>query len=73
MRRYATTSTLGVYEFNLSLFDHDNPEDFLLFLRKLNTNIAVAGMLGMDAKIQYLRTLVRGEALRQFDLLYADI
>ena len=31
------------------------------------------GMLEMDAKIQYLRMLVRGEALRQFDLLYADV
>ena len=27
----------------------------------------------MDAKIQYLHTLVRGEALRQFDLLSADV
>ena len=27
----------------------------------------------MDTKIQYLRTLVHGEVLRQFDLLYADI
>ena len=27
----------------------------------------------MDARIQYLRTLVPGEALRQFDLLYADV
>ena len=27
----------------------------------------------MDAKIQYLRILVRGEALLQFDVLYADV
>ena len=27
----------------------------------------------MDADIQYLRTLVRGEALNQFDLLSFDV
>ena len=27
----------------------------------------------MDGNIQYLRTLVRGEALLQFYLLYADV
>ena len=30
-------------------------------------------MLGMDANIQYLRTLVHGEALRQFELLSSDV
>ena len=30
-------------------------------------------MLDMDAKVQYLSTLVRGEALCQFDFLYADV
>ena len=27
----------------------------------------------MEVKIQYLRTLVHGEALRQFDLLSAEV
>ena len=36
-------------------------------------NIAVPGMLGTDAKAQYLCTLFRGEALHQFDFLYANV
>ena len=30
-------------------------------------------MLGAGANIRYLRTLVRGEALRQFDTLSAEV
>ena len=35
--------------------------------------LAATGTLEIDAKIQYLRTLIRGEALCQFDLVSADI
>ena len=35
--------------------------------------LAVTGMLEMEAKVWYLCTLVRGEALHQFDLLYSDV
>ena len=34
--------------------------------------LAAIGTLEMEAKVQYLCTLVRGEALRQFDLVSAD-
>ena len=35
--------------------------------------LAAAGMLETGSKLQCLCTLVRGEALRQFDLLSADV
>ena len=53
-------------------FDHGKPEEFLMFIRNFSMTLAVTGMLEMDAKIQYLCTLVRGEALHQFYLLPAD-
>ena len=34
--------------------------------------LAETGMLETDAKIQYISTLVRAEALSQFNLLSAD-
>ena len=34
--------------------------------------LETSGTLQDFAKIQYLRTLVRGEVLRQFDMLFAD-
>ena len=57
----------------MSLFDHGYLEDFLLFIQKLNMILAATGTLDMDTKIQYLCPLVRGEALRQFYLLSADV
>ena len=57
----------------MSLFEHDNPEDFLLFIRNINMTLEETGMLDMGTKIQYLLLLVHGEALRQFELLSDDI
>ena len=67
------SSTQERYEFKMSLFEHDNPEDFLLFIRNINMTLEETGMLDMGTKIQYLLLLVHGEALRQFELLSDDI
>ena len=48
----------------MSVFDHGKPKEFLFFVLNLRMNLAVTGPPDIDAKIQYLRTLVRGEALR---------
>ena len=64
---------MKIYEFKMYVFYHGKPKKFLLFVLNLSTNLAVTGPPDMDAKIQYLCTLVRGEALRQFDLFSADV
>ena len=69
LRKYPTSSTLDLYDFRMSLFDNGNPEESLLLLHNFNMNLAATGMLETVTKIQYLRTLVCGEALHQFDLL----
>ena len=57
----------------MSLFENGEPEEFLLSVRNFNMTLAVSETLEMGAKIQYLRTLVRGEFLRQFESLSADV
>ena len=66
-------STSDLYEFKMSLFDNGEPEEFLLFMRNFNTALAASGILEAGAKIQYLPTLVRREALHHFDLLSDDV
>ena len=56
----------------MSLFDFGKPEEFLLFIRNFNMTLETIKTLYMEPKIQYLCTLVRGEALHQFYLLPAD-
>ena len=57
----------------MSLFDLGEPEEFLLFIQNFNMTLAATGTPEMDAGIQYLIMLVRGEGLHQFDLFSADI
>ena len=64
---------MDLYEFKISLFDNGEPEDFLLFVRNFNMTLAASGRMDASAENQHLCTLVHGEALRQFDSLYADI
>ena len=72
LRRDPTSSTLDLYGFRISLFDHGEPEEFLFFVRNFQMTLVATGALETEAKVQYLRTLVSGEALRQFDLVSSD-
>ena len=60
-----------LYESKMSLLDNVKPEDLLLFVCNFNTILAASGTLEVDAKFQYLCTLVCGEALHQFESLSA--
>ena len=66
-------STSDLYEFMMYLFDHGDPEEFLLFVRHFQMNLATTGTLETEVKVRYLSTLVHGEALRQFDLLSDEV
>ena len=46
---------------------------FLFFVPNFNMTLAVSETLEAGAKYKYLRNLVRREALRKFDSLYADV
>ena len=73
LRRDPTLPTSDLYEFKMSLFENSESEEFLLFVKSFNMTLTQSGALQADAKYQYLRTLVREEVLRQFDLLSADV
>ena len=64
---------MDLFGFMMYLFENGKPEEFLLFVRNLNTILATSGVLEMDTKTQFLCTLVCGEALSQFDLFSADM
>ena len=73
LRRDPTSSTSDLYEFKMFLFENGELEDFLLFVHNFNIILAASGMLEVGVKVQNLRPLVRGYALRQVDLLTADV
>ena len=71
--RDPTSEKSDLYELNTALSEYGEPEEFQLFVWNFNMTLAASGKLEMDAKVQYIRTLVHGESLRQFDLLSADV
>ena len=62
-----------LYEFKMALFDNGEPEELLLFIRNFNMTLKASGTLVAIASIQYLRTLVRLEALNQFGMMSAEV
>ena len=63
---------MNLYEFKIALFDSGYPEEFLLFIYNFNMNLEASGTLKYGVKIKLLYTLLNGEALSQFDALYAE-
>ena len=65
--RDPTSEKSDLYEFKVALFDNGEPQEFLFFVRNLQIMLEASGTLAANAKIQYLRMLLRGEALRQLE------
>ena len=71
--RDPTSEKLDLYEFKTALFDNSNPEEFLLFVRNFQITLKASGSHTTSAKIQYLLTLLHGEAIRQIDTLCVEV
>ena len=57
----------------MALFENGELGEFLLFVQNINMTFVESGTLETGIKIQYICTLVRGEALREFDSLSEDV
>ena len=73
LRRDPMSEKSDLYEFKMTMFDNGEPEEFLFFIQSLNMTIEAPGTLKAGSNIQYLCTLVNGEALHQFDTFYAEV
>ena len=57
----------------MALFDNGDLKELLLFVRNSNMTLEVSVTLLAVTIIQYLRTLLQGEFLCQFDMLSAEV
>ena len=71
--RDPTSGKSDLYEFKMHFFDNSEPEKFLLFVRNFIMTLKASRTFKSDPKIHYLRTLLQGEALRQFDTSSAEV
>ena len=73
LHRGSTSQNSDLYIFNVSLFDNRDTGEFLLFIKNCSRTREASGTLASGTNIQYIRTLVCEEALRQFDTLSAEV
>ena len=73
LRRDTTSENLDLYELKIVLFDKSESEEFLLFIKNFQMTLKSSVILIDDRNIQYICTLVRGEALHHIDTLSSEV
>ena len=73
MRRYPESSTSETYELKDPTFENDKPEEFLYIMKDSKTATDRTGTTFTTRKIQFLHTILRGESLREFDVLERQV
>ena len=56
----------------MKVFNYNQPEELLTFLKNFNKAIGGTGTTKVMGRINYLRNLLCGEALRKFDELMSQ-
>ena len=54
----------------MSMFENGQPGNFLILLKKFKIAIDKTGTIAVAGLLNYLRTMLHGESLRDFDKLF---
>ena len=73
LRRDPMSENLDFYEFKMIFLDNSSLEEFLLLIRNFQMTLDASGRLTAGMNVGYLRTLLRGEALRQLGTLSIEV
>ena len=65
MQRNPAMDMSETYNINMSTFEDGQPEKFLALLNNFKIAIYGTGMTSPSGRINYLRTMLRGEALKR--------
>ena len=69
MRQNPSDVASEIYELKIVTFKHVQPEEFLQLMKNSKREFDSTVNITTAGKINYLRTILRGEALRDFDEL----
>ena len=73
MRRHPASATSETYELKIKTFENGKPEELIQMMKDFNTATDRTGTTSDNGKIQFLRTMLRGEALREFDVITSQV
>ena len=69
MRQNPVLATSKIYELKFPTFKNGKPEYFLQMMKDFKTATDGTGTMSATVKTNFLRTMLRGEALREFNAL----
>ena len=69
MRRDPAYAMSENYVLKIPMFENGKPEEFLKMMKNFETALNGTGTTSTAGKINYLRNLLRGESLQEFDYL----
>ena len=72
MRRNPSSAASEKYNVNMNTFNDGQPEEFLSLLINFNTTTDGTGSTTPSCHINYLHTILRGQALRELDELQSQ-
>ena len=73
MCRYPASDASKTYKLKVQTFENDKPEEFLQMMKDFKTGIDGTGTTSAPGKIEFLRTMLCGEALREFDVIESQV
>ena len=73
MRREPASATSKTYELKVQTFENGIPEDFLQTTKGFKTAVDGTGTTSATGKFQFLRIMLRREALREFDVISGQV
>ena len=66
MQQDPTSATSDTYELKIAMLENSKPEEFLKMMKEFKTAVNGIKITSASSKTKYLRTLLSGEALREF-------
>ena len=69
MSRDLESATSKTYKLKVHMFNNGKPEEFLHIMKDINTATGGAGTTSATKKNHFLCTILRGESIREFDVL----
>ena len=69
MQGNSDSETSEMYNINMTTFENGKPEEILTLLNNSKIAIDGTGTTSATGRIEYLRTMLRGEGLREFNEL----
>ena len=73
MRQDLASATSNTYELKVQTLENGKPEEFLKMMKEFKTTTDRTGTTPATSKFQFIRAMLRGDYLREFDVIASQV